>query len=93
MKENALIGKFFGIWPAEKTLVWWINTTWNPQGHYDLQLGAQDFFMIMLFNEADRTNKFDNEPYLFNSSGLFLIPWKECFNPDKENLIIAPVWI
>ena len=25
--------------------------------------------------------------------GLFLRPWKERFNPDKENLMIAPVWI
>ena len=30
MKERALIGKFVGIWPTEKTLVWWINTTWKP---------------------------------------------------------------
>ena len=36
MKEHALIGKFVGIWPTEKTLVWWINTMWKPQGHYDL---------------------------------------------------------
>ena len=25
--------------------------------------------------------------------GLFLIPWKEHFNLDKENVTIAPVWI
>ena len=30
MKEHALIGKFVGIWPTKKTLVWWINTTWKP---------------------------------------------------------------
>ena len=41
MKEHALIGKFVGIWPTKKTLVWWINTTWKPQGHYDLQLGEK----------------------------------------------------
>ena len=36
MKERALIGKFVGIWPTEKMLVGWINSTWKPQGHYDL---------------------------------------------------------
>ena len=41
MKERALIGKFIGIWRSEKTLTWWINTTWKPQGHYDLQLGEK----------------------------------------------------
>ena len=27
MKERALIGKFMGIYPTNKTLIWWINTT------------------------------------------------------------------
>ena len=27
MMERALIGKFMGIWPMEKTLMWRINTT------------------------------------------------------------------
>ena len=30
MKERALIGKFMGIWPIEKMLVGWINSTWKP---------------------------------------------------------------
>ena len=76
MKENALIGKFVGICPTENTLVWWINTTWKPQGNYDLQLGAKGFFTIIFFNEADITRIFDNGPYLFNYVGLLLRPWK-----------------
>ena len=55
MKEHALIGKFVGIWPMEKTLVWWINTTWKPQGHYDLTLRSKGFFMVIFFNKEDRT--------------------------------------
>ena len=55
MKECALIGKFVGIKPSEKTLMWWINTTWKPQGHYDLQLGEKGFFTVIFFNEEDRT--------------------------------------
>ena len=49
--------------------------------------------MIIFFNEEDRTRIFENGPYLFNSTGLFLRPWKERFNSDKENLMIAPIWI
>ena len=93
MKESALIGKFVGICPTEKTLVWWINTTWKPQGHYDLQLGAKGFFTIILFNEEDRMRILENGPYFYNSMGLFLRPWKERFNPDKENLTISPIRI
>jgi len=93
MKDHALIGKFIGMWPMEKSLKWWINTTWKPQGNCDLQLGAKGFFTMIFFNEADRINVFDNGPYFFNYAGLYLRPWKERFNPDSENLTIAPVWI
>ena len=93
MKERAFIGKLVGIWPSEKTLMGWINTAWKPQGHYDLQLGAKGFFTVIFFNEEDRTRIFESGSYFFNSAGLFLRPWKEIFNLDKENLTIAPVWI
>ena len=93
MKERALIGKFVGIWPSKKTLTWWINTTWKPQGHYDLQLGAKGFFTVIFFNEEDRNRILESGPYFYNSAGLFLRPWREIFNLDNENLTIAPVWI
>ena len=93
MKEHALINKFFRIWPTEKTLVWWINTTWKPQGHCDLQLEEKGFFMIIFFNEEERNRIFYHGPYFLNSAGLFLRPWKEQFNLDKENLMKTPVWI
>ena len=76
MKERALIGKFVGIWPSEKTLTWWINTTWKPQGHYDLKLRAKGFFIVIFFNEEDKTRIFETGPYFFNSPGIFLRPWK-----------------
>lgn len=88
MKYHAHIGKFVGIWPVEKTLVWWINTTWKPQGHYDLQLSTKGFFTIIFSNEANKTRIFKGGPYFFNSTCLYLWLWKESFNPDKENLSV-----
>jgi len=35
----------------------------------------------------------DEGPYFFNSAGLYLREWVERFNPDKEDLSWAPVWI
>lgn len=35
----------------------------------------------------------DGGPYIFNSAGLYLRGWVEHFNPDKEDLRWAPVWI
>ena len=56
-------------------------------------MGAKGFFTIIFFNEEDKTKIFENGPYFFNSVGLFLRPWKERFDPNKENLTITPVWI
>ena len=49
--------------------------------------------MIIFFNEEDRNRIFDNGPYFLNSAGLFLRPWKEWFNSDRENLMTTQVWI
>ena len=35
----------------------------------------------------------EGDPYLFFSVGLFLRPWNECFNPEREEMTISPVWI
>ena len=56
-------------------------------------MGANGFLTIIFFNKEDKTKIFENGPYFFNSAGLFLIPWKERFDPNKENLTIARVWI
>jgi len=93
MKDHALIGKFIGIWPNEKALQWWIQTYWKPKGHIDLQLGAKGFFTVIFFNVEDRNRVFEGGPYFFNSAGLFLRYWKEKFNPDREDMTVAPVWV
>ena len=92
-KEKALIGKFVGVWPKEKDLVRWIQSTWKPKGHYDIQLGAKGFFTIILFNQEDRDRILEGGPYFFFSTGLYLRPWKEHFNLDIEDLKVASVWI
>eukprot|EP00253_Pinus_taeda_P017393 PITA_17393 len=93
MRDHVLIGKFIGIWPTEKALRSWINTKWNPKGHITLHLGSKGFFTAV-FNCLEYRNKIlDGGPYFFNSAGLFLRAWVERFNPDKEDLSYAPVWI
>ena len=32
-------------------------------------------------------------PHFFFSAGLYLRPWKKRFNPETEDMIVAPVWI
>jgi hypothetical protein len=93
MQDNALIGKFLGLWPSERELIKWIQYWWRPKGHYDLQLGSKGFFMIIFHNLEDRNRIFDGGPYFFNSAGLFLRFWTEKFSPEKEDFTYAPVWI
>ena len=39
MSDHYIIGKFIGIHPSEKSLSWWINSSWKPKGHFDVCLG------------------------------------------------------
>ena len=66
---------------------------WNPKGHYDLQLGSKGFFTIIFFNQEDHDHILEGGPYFFFSVGLYLRPWKERFNPEIEDMTVAPVWI
>ena len=34
MLDHALIGKFIGMKPSKKALIWWINSTWKPNGAF-----------------------------------------------------------
>ena len=92
-KEKALIGKFVGIWLREKDLVRWIQSTWNPKGHYDQQLGAKGFFTIIFFNQEDHDRILEGGPYFFFLAKLYLRPWKERFNLEVEDMTVALVWI
>ena len=93
MKYHALIRKFVGIWPPEKTLIWWINTTWKPNGNYDLQLGAKGFFTIIFLNLEDKKRVFHGGHYFKNLVGLYLTLWKERFNRDKVDLSVALLYL
>jgi hypothetical protein len=93
MRENALVGKFLGLWPSERDLVKWIQYWWKRKGHYDIQLGLKGFFTIIFHNLEDRNHVFDGGPYFYNSTGLFLIFWIEKLSPEKEDFVHAPVWI
>ena len=92
-KEKSLIGKFVGVWPKEIDLVRWTSSVWNLIGHYDLQLGSKGFFTIIFFNQEDRDKILEGGPYFFFSTGLYLRPWKEHFNPETEDMTVTPVWI
>jgi hypothetical protein len=93
MQDHAFIGKFMGIWPMEKALNWWIKTTWKPKGQIDLKLGSKGFFTTIFSNLEDHDKVFKGGPYFFNSAGLHFRPWTERFSPEKEDFMVAPVWI
>lgn len=93
MRDHALIGKFIRFWPTKKALRSWINSKWRPKGQITLLLGPKGFFTAIFNCLEDRNRVFDGGPYFFNSAGLFLREWVARFNPDKEDLSYAPVWI
>jgi len=93
MKYHALIGKFIGFWPTERALYGWIEAKWKPKGDVTLQLGPKGFFTTIFLCLEDKYRILGGGPYFFNSAGLYLREWIPKFNPDKEDLTWAPVWI
>jgi hypothetical protein len=41
MRDHAIIGKFLGIWPLEKSLIGWMESRWKIKGEINLKLGAK----------------------------------------------------
>ena len=93
MSDHALIGKFIGMQPSEKALIWWINSSQKPKGHFDLHLGSKGFFTISFISLEDRNSIIDGVLYFYYSASLFLGPWKEKFSSENEDMRIALVWI
>jgi hypothetical protein len=49
--------------------------------------------MIILYNLKDKDQIFDNGPYFYNSTRLFLRFWTYRFSLEKEDFTMVPVWI
>jgi hypothetical protein len=91
MKMHALICKFMGLWPTERTLRNWIKYQWKPSGEVELHLGSKGFFTTLFMNLEDRDKVFDGGAYFHASTGLYMCPWKEKFSPEKETFKNVPV--
>jgi hypothetical protein len=76
MKTHALICKFMGLWPTEKTLRNWIKYYWKPSGEVELHLGSKGFFTLVFMNLEDMDKVFEGGPYFHALAGMYIHPWK-----------------
>lgn len=93
MAEHAIICKFMGIWPSERTLCQWIKQQWRPKGDVQLHLGAKGFFTVVFTSLEDKDRVFEGGPYFLAAAGLYIRPWKPNFVPERESFTQVPVWI
>lgn len=93
MRDHAIIGKFIGFWLTERALYGWIAAKWKPKGDVTLQLGPKGFFTVIFYYIEDKLRVLGTGPHFFNAAGLYMRDWIPRFNPDKEDLTWAPVWI
>ena len=93
MTEQAIIYKFMGICPSERSLCHWIKMHWKPRGDVKLHLGAKGFFTVVFSNLEDKDRVFEGGPYFLASAGLYMRPWKPNFSLEKESFTQVPVWI
>jgi hypothetical protein len=89
VRDHALIRKFMGLYPSEQDLIKQIKNWWKTKGHYNLQLGSRGFFTITLHNIEYKGQIFENMPYLFNSTSLYLI-LIGALQPKKGGFHIGP---
>jgi hypothetical protein len=94
LAENALIGKFTGLWPSPKAVEAWMDERWKTliQGNVTLYAVGRGFFIFSFTRKVDRDLVFRSGPYFMGSKGLFLAPWTLDFNPEAE-ITAAPVWV
>jgi hypothetical protein len=94
LAENALIGKFTGLWPSPKTVEAWMGERWKSllQGEVSLCAVGRGFFVFSFTRTKDRDLVFRSRPYFMGARGLFLAPWTLDFNPGAE-ITAAPVWV
>lgn len=59
----------------------------------EIKLGAKGFFTVIFSNLEDKERIFEGGPYFMNNAGLFMRHWIDCYNPEKEKMLVAPVWI
>jgi hypothetical protein len=91
MKTNALIYKFMGLWPIERTLCNWIKYQCKPRRELELHLGSKGFFIEVFMSLKDRDEVFEGGAYFHASAGLYMKPWKENFSLEKKSLKNVPV--
>ena len=58
-----------------------------------MHLGSKGFFTIIFFNQEDKDRVLERGPYFYFSASLYLEPWKERFNLETEDMMVAHVWI
>ena len=81
------------IYQMVHVLQGWIAAKWKPKAHFDLQLGSKGFLTIIFHHMEDKARVEEGGLYFFNSVGLYLRNWVECFCPEKEDFSWAPSWI
>jgi len=86
LAENALIGKFTGLWPSPKMVEAWMGDRWKSllQGEVSLCAVGRGFFVFSFTRTKDRDLVFRSRPYFMGARGLFLAPWTLDFNPGAE---------
>ncbi|WOL01038.1 hypothetical protein Cni_G09751 [Canna indica] len=54
---------------------------------------AADFFAFKFSNEEENCDVFSSEPWFLRGQTLFLIPWRENFEPMRKVISVDLVWV
>jgi hypothetical protein len=86
MKTHALICKFMGLWPTERTLRNWIKYQWKPSGEVELHLGSKRFFTEISMNLEEKDRIFEGGSILPHLSRIVHAAMEGKLLPRERNL-------
>jgi hypothetical protein len=95
LSSTTLICHFNGLWPRLVHLHDWISRSWLSvlKGDVFIHPCAQGFFIVEFDLQDDKDLIFSSGPWFWGSSGLCMKPWSPSFDPSKDSLSSALVWV
>ncbi|XP_026384831.1 uncharacterized protein LOC113280423 [Papaver somniferum] len=93
--KYSLVGRFnfktLGLQFEEAKLI--LCNQWSLTGQVQFIPWRRGYFIIKLFNEADRKRVSYEGPWKVKNQLLKVLPWTPMFNPESEKISRAAVWV
>lgn len=90
--KQSLINKVQSMRPNIDDVRKWTKNKWNNKGNMNIIALPNNYLLFVFKNEEDQ-NTILSTPWFIGTMGLFLEKWQLRFDPIKECIMQAPIWV